>query len=156
MFIETLETACPDGFEWRLDILENDGHVPVASLNNGLLSLFPDFLITDALQDEGLEAVDRHYRNLTRRYGFRIETPEEVLFHMAYTLKSRKDYPGAVELFIALIGRYPKSYRAHHFLGETYEEAGDRESAVRCYRKTLELNPDFDRAKKKLENILKN
>ena len=154
-FVETLKKLSVQGFGWELDRLDRDGHVPVSSLNYGLLSLFPDFYATDDLKNKGLKAVDNHYKKLTQRYGFHIEAPEEVLFHMSYTLQQNKNFEKAVDMFKELIYRYPGSFLAHFYLGRTYEELGEMKSAEKYFIKTLELNPDFQPAKNKLQMIRK-
>ncbi len=46
-FAELLGEIAPKNFHWKMELLEQDGHVPIASLNNGLLWLFPDFWVSD-------------------------------------------------------------------------------------------------------------
>ena len=155
-FAEILRDEAPEEFQWTLDFLEKDGHVPITSLNNGLLTLFPDFFTDDELREKGLPVVDAHYNELSRRYGFSIPAPEEVLFNMSYTEKREKNYDKAIELFLILIKRYPASLRGHFFLAETYREKGDAAQAERYYLKALEIDPDFQAAKKRLDLLREN
>jgi tetratricopeptide (TPR) repeat protein len=49
-------------------------------------------------------------------------------------------------------------YEAPHFpwvnLGRVYEKVGPWEEAIRCYRKALEVTPDYDEAKQRLKALL--
>ena len=48
---------------------------------------------------------------------------------------------------------YPESERAQYYLAETFRRNSNIDSAVVYFEKTLELDPDFTRAKDKLEAI---
>jgi len=154
-FYEFLKDSAPKGFNLLLEDLPKDGHVPVTSLNNGLLFIFPDFLASDDLKALGFEAVDRHFADLGNRYGFPLKTPEEVIFDMCYAPMRGKKYLEAIELFKVLLERYPTSMRGHFFLGEAYRYIGELTQAETMYKKCLELDPDFPRAKARLESLYK-
>jgi predicted alpha/beta superfamily hydrolase len=154
-FKEFLSNKAPSGFEWHLDYLENDGHVPIPSLNNGLLFLFADYFLSEVQRLKGLEWVDNHYRELSKRYGFEITAPEEVLFFLCHNYKQQKEYSNAINLFTVLLDRYPSSLRGHYFLGEVYEEKGLVGRAIACFAAALEINPEFAAARMKLENLKK-
>ena len=149
-FVKMLEEKAPQDFKWILDYLEQDGHVPITSLNNGLLALFPDYYVDDELRKKGLPKVDAHYDKLSKKYGFSITTSEEVIFNMSFSKKQQKKYDEAIAIFIILLKRYPQSVRGHFFLGETYREKGDMDKAKGYYLKTLEIDPDFEAAKRRL------
>lgn len=150
-----LNEISPDDFDWNFEIIENDIHVPITSLNNGLLALFPDYMASDDLKREGLAAVDQHYKNLAQRYGYLIEAPEEVLFNMSYSLKQEKKLRESINLFKVLLERFPSSARGAFFLAEAYREFGDVRSAKKMYKKALELNPEFNAAKRRLKELEK-
>ena len=157
-FKKILESQAPKDLIWRIDLIENEVHVPFASLNEGLLALFPDYMVTDEMKAQGLEVVDKHYRNLTKKHGFTINTKEEILFDMAYQRKQQKNYAESISIFKALTERYPASVRGFFFLGETYLEKQDDDSAKTCFKKVLEMDPDsrfHTRAKARLEKLKK-
>ena len=49
----------------------------------------------------------------------------------------------------------PQSANAYDSLGEAYMKAGDNEKAIKNYKKSLELNPENNNAKKMLEKLKK-
>jgi tetratricopeptide (TPR) repeat protein len=75
------------------------------------------------------------------------QIPEMIVI---YTRRQQNHRDDAIDLFRILLERYPSSWRAHFFLGETYFEMGDTERAVECYEKALELRPELERAKQRL------
>lgn len=156
IFSRMLKDKSSEDFNWTAEFLKNDGHVPITSLNNGLLAIFPDYFIEDEVKDQGLQMVDSHYEKLSQRYGFTIQAPEEALFYICYQHKRKKEYEQAIRNFEILCRRYPQSVRGYYYQGETYREMGDLENACRCYLKSLEIDPDFEAAKKQLLQIREN
>jgi predicted alpha/beta superfamily hydrolase len=152
-FVKLLEQKAPSGLVWKLEYLERDGHVPIASFNNGLLTLFPDFFVSPELESQGLQAINRHFEGLTQRYGFKLETPEEALFSLAYNLRQKEKRQEAIDVFRVLLERYPRSVRSYFFLAETYLDMGQREGALANYKKALEIDPDFSRAKTRVKEL---
>ena len=74
-------------------------------------------------------------------------------------LISKKDFSQALNCFDRAATIRPDYIGAHHQKGMAYELLGDREKALRCWEKTLELDPDNEQAqqnKARLLNIIEN
>ncbi len=78
--------------------------------------------------------------------------PENGLNRFGYEILSR-DAVEAVALFELNVRLHPDSWNVYDSLGEAYAAAGQRESAIRAYRHSLELNPDNQNAVAKLERL---
>lgn len=152
-FVKTLEAKAPASLSWKAQYLENEGHVPVGTLNDALLTLFSDYRIPEEVKAQGLAAVDQYYAGLTKKFGFELTASEETLFNMAYRFKQSKQSSRAIRIFKVIQERYPNSWRGHFFLGETYQEVGNTAEAVKCFEKTLEVNPELEAAKRKLAEL---
>ncbi len=61
----------------------------------------------------------------------------------------------ALDIFKMNVSLFPKSANAYDSLGEAYLNRGDPESAIRCYRKSLELNPENTNASEQLKRLVK-
>jgi Flp pilus assembly protein TadD len=61
----------------------------------------------------------------------------------------------AVAVFELNAREYPDAWNPHDSLGDAYAAAGDTDAAVRSYRRSLELNPGNENAKKMLEKLTK-
>jgi tetratricopeptide (TPR) repeat protein len=81
--------------------------------------------------------------------------PEEYLLAIGYGLLGRNKVNEAIEFFSFVVEEYPQSADAYDSLGEAYMTAGKKELAIENYRKSLELNPDNENAKKMLEQLQK-
>ncbi|MBN1273477.1 MAG: tetratricopeptide repeat protein [Candidatus Aminicenantes bacterium] len=152
-FDKYIKDAAPPKFKYHLEFLKMDGHVPLASLNNGLLWMFPDFWVCDKMKAEGLAAVDNHFEKLSQRYGFDMEAPEEVLFSMSYDLLRQKKIDESRALGQTLLKRYPYSPRGWFVLAEYHRLQKDLDKAREFYKKALEIDPEFVPAKRRLEII---
>lgn len=61
----------------------------------------------------------------------------------------------ALEVFKLNVSLFPESANTYDSLGEAYLVRGDTDSAVRCYKKSLELNPENTNAIQRLNQLLK-
>jgi tetratricopeptide repeat protein/WD40 repeat protein len=67
---------------------------------------------------------------------------ESVFTQLGYNLIHSCDSETAVEVFNLATELYPDSWNTWDSLADAYKNAGDREQAVRCYEKALEINPE--------------
>ncbi len=81
---------------------------------------------------------------------------EDVLnwlgYHFLYWWGREED---ALEVFKLNVSLFPDSANAYDSLGEAYLIRGDTDSAIRCYEKSLELNPSNSNATQRLKQIRK-
>jgi len=72
------------------------------------------------------------------------------LFHCNITIE---DANGFEDLIILNTENYPNSFNAFDSLGEVYEFLGEKTKAIENYTKSLELNPDNEHAKMRIETL---
>jgi CubicO group peptidase (beta-lactamase class C family) len=80
--------------------------------------------------------------------------PEGTLNQVGYSLMGTKKIDDAVLVFQKNVALHPGSWNAYDSLGEAYMKSGDKDLAVKNYRKSIELNPANENglaALKKLE-----
>jgi len=66
---------------------------------------------------------------------------EGELNQYGYELLQQGAHDKAIEVFVLNTERYPKSANAWDSLGEGYATRGDNKNAVKCFKKSLALNP---------------
>ena len=66
---------------------------------------------------------------------------EAELNNYGYQLVNQQDYAKAIEIFTLNTQRYPKSANCWDSLGEGYALKGDKENAIKNFKKALALNP---------------
>jgi len=65
-------------------------------------------------------------------------------------LLNEKSVSEAIDLFALNVKLNPTSWSAYDSLGEGYALAGDKKSAIKNYKKSLDLNPENEAGKKAL------
>ncbi len=144
----------PAGFQWKVDLIENAGHVSFITLNNGLLYIFSECTMKAERKKLSIPEIRSHFERLSAEYGFTVIPQAGDLFDMAIDKKNEKEYDRAIELFKYLISLYPGSEIYHYVIGQTYQLKGDIDLAKESFIESLKINPDFKQAKTALEKII--
>jgi CubicO group peptidase (beta-lactamase class C family) len=122
--------------------------VPVA--DNAENRAFTDEIIKLTLE-KGLGVATESFQKRNKK----IDLLEDVINAKGYDLMKEKKLKEAIEIFKLNVFAFPQSANAFDSLGEAYLEAGDKQSAVENYKKSLLLNPKNENARevlKRLEN----
>ena len=145
-FTSMLETKDVSGLEWHYEVMKNDNHgtVPLKSLYSGLETLYKDWQIKRALADQGIKAVEEHYKKLSDRFGYRVEIPENTLNAMGYRAMGQKNNALAIEFFLHNVKLYPESANVYDSLGEGYESAGKLDLAKQNYEKAVQRGTELN------------
>jgi tetratricopeptide (TPR) repeat protein len=103
---------------------------------------------------EGAAAAEVFYREHKQRHPDRWgKTTEAEINRAGYELLGQHQTEAAIAAFRLNADSYPRSPNVHDSLGEAYLQAGDREHAIACYRKALEVEPGFRNAQRMLEQL---
>lgn len=151
-FIKVLKLS-PAGFRYKVDLIENSGHVPFATLNNALLYFFSECTMNAETKKLNIPEIKSRFEKLSAEYGFTVVPKAGVLFDMAIDKKNEKEFDRAIELLVYLNNLYPGSEMYHYILGLTYLQKGDVDRAKESFGASLKINGDFIQAKKELEKI---
>lgn len=105
--------------------------------------------------EEGIDATIAAYRQLRERFYGRgaLDFGEGALNGFGYVLLGEGRAEDAVAIFQLNVEQYPESANAWDSLGEAYLAAGDRARAEEAYGKSLELDPENENAREKLNEI---
>jgi CubicO group peptidase (beta-lactamase class C family) len=88
----------------------------------------------------GLQAVAR-YRELKEKSRAQYDFREPELNGLGYLLLQRGRVDDAIQIFQLNVEEYPASWNAYDSLGEAYAAHGNRDLAIKNYKKSIELNP---------------
>jgi|HubBroStandDraft_6_1064221.scaffolds.fasta_scaffold01780_15 hypothetical protein len=94
------------------------------------------------IQNKGIEAAIRQYRDLMAAQPEAYDTSEEEFIGLGYQLIRQKGYKEAIEIFKLSVEVYPASYNTYDSLAEAYMDNGDRDLAIENYKASLQLNPN--------------
>lgn len=144
----TMEEKAPAGLEWEFRLMKEEDHgsVPHRSTYYGLENIFKDWKGVDnplvLYEKGGLEAINAHYQRMRDKFNLKdLKAPESLINDLGYQLLAANRPAEAIEVFKQNVEEYPKSSNVYDSLGEGYKENGQKEEAIKFYRKSLALNP---------------
>jgi tetratricopeptide (TPR) repeat protein len=103
----------------------------------------------------GVKNAIAHYREIKNTAPEKYDFGETQLNILGYQLLSNSRLGDAIEIFKLNVEMFPHAFNTYDSLGETYMNAGNKELAIENYKKSLELNPDNENAKKMLQQLQK-
>lgn len=141
----------PEG--WKVRYLEEISEGPFTMDGHPIEVDSQGRRFTRAYWDGGLDSLRAAYRSFRAARPDAIPFEEGTLNDLGYRLLMLGRIPDAIGVFELNVEAYPSSSNAYDSLGEGYLMAGDRVSAVRNYRRSLELNPENQNAIRMLEQL---
>lgn len=107
-------------------------------------------LLADGRVDEAKALFERRSRDAPGALLF----GERALNRLGYEFLRRRSEPRtAIAIFELNAERHPESWNVWDSLAEGHMAAGDRQAAIDLYEKSLEMNPDNNNAKQKLNEL---
>ena len=140
-FETIIKTKSPKGLDFLYVKMEDESHgsIPHLSIYNGLQWIYSGWRLTDETLKKGLIAVDDHYKELSIKYGYKINTPEYVINILGYNYLRKEQFDEAIKVFHENVKRFPTSANVYDSLGEAYEKNGQYKKAENNYRKAVEI-----------------
>ena len=105
------------------------------------------------VREQGSEAAIKQYYELKRSQPDVYDFHERELNLFGYALLAENRVKEAIDIFKLNVAEYPQSFNTYDSLGEAYLANGDRELAIKNYRKSLEMNPKNTNAADVLKKI---
>ena len=128
----------------------------IFSILHGLEARMPRPSIVEVLkQDASGAAIVAQYRELRKTSADAYDFREADLNTVGYRLLTRGRVDDAIEVFKLNVEMYPKSANPYDSLGEAYAVKGDKELALKNYRKSVELDPNNKNAIDAIERLEK-
>ena len=132
------------------------GAHPLFSLN--LMSDYPaydspEMEVNQTFMRQGFDAAFKKYEELKALHPGSNIIQESFLNNFGYTLLRKNRTEEAIKIFTLNVELFPESFNVYDSLGEAYLKAGNNESAINNYLRSLKLNPENEsgiRALKKL------
>ncbi len=106
-----------------------------------------------ALFADGVKALQNKFESLQKRQPDFTQYAEHVLNELGYELLGMKKNKDAIAIFKINVEAFPESWNVYDSLGEAYMINGDKESAIKNYEKSIELNPQNSNGKNTLKKL---
>ena len=104
------------------------------------------------IKEKGVDAAVARYRQMKQRYPAEYFN-EVTLNTLGYQQLQAQHVPEAIALFKLNVEMYPNGFNTYDSLAEGYMAQGDREAAIRNYRKSMALNPNNTNAVSMLKKL---
>lgn len=136
---DLLRKTGPDGLEIDFQHWtdEDHGSIVMRAYLAGVRKTFYGWQPGPAVQN--LAALRAHYSKLSKRYGYRISPPENLVNQFGYALLRSEKIDEAVEAFEENVILYPQSANVYDSLAEALEKKGARSKALANYEKAYKM-----------------
>ena len=104
------------------------------------------------IKEKGVDAAIAIYRQMKQRYPAEYFN-EVTLNTLGYQQLQAQHVSEAIALFTLNVEMYPNGFNTYDSLAEGYMVRGDREAAIKNYRKSLALNPKNTNAVSMLKKL---
>ncbi len=118
---------------------EDHGTTPYLTVFSGLKFIFGEWQFPPEMLQTDLDAIDGHYKKISKKYGIAVVTPEPVINALGYRYLQSGEQEKAITTFKENVKRYPQSANVYDSLGEAYENYGDTDKALKNYQKAVSL-----------------
>jgi predicted alpha/beta superfamily hydrolase len=141
---KSLTAKAPKDFRWEAARFPDETHGSTVLLAHyaGLRSIFSDWPMPHdetGMPIGGMSGIDKHYHELSQRYGYPIPVPENVINGLGYRLLGANKFDEAISVLQRNVERYPGSANVYDSLGDAYESAGKLDLALQNCRKAVEV-----------------
>jgi uncharacterized protein len=160
---KTLTAKAPKDFRWDSARYpdETHGSTVLRAHYAGLRMVFADWPMprdSTGMPQGGMAGLEKHYRELSQRYGYHIELPENAVNGLGYQLMGAKKFDEAIAVFQRNVELYPGSANVYDSLGEGYENAGKLDLATQSFQKAIDVgaktgDPGLDSFKDHLKRV---
>ena len=103
--------------------------------------------------EKDVQAAIKQYHELKSKQSDGYDFREPELNMLGYQLLNMKRPKEAIEIFKLNVEAYPKASNTYDSLAEAYMANGDKELAIKNYKKSLELNPKNENAIEALKKL---
>ncbi len=157
----TLITRVPDEKNVVI-LLNNTGGAALNKITRAINAIlddkpykFPKLSIASAIMEtyskEGVEKGHEQYEKLKKDPEYKLNQRE--MNRTGYGLLQSDKIKEAIDVFMINVTEFPDSANAYDSLGEAYLADGQKELALKNYKKAVEMDPKNENAKKIIEEL---
>jgi len=111
-----------------------------------------DMELQKMLQQKGVDSAIAYLKKMKKNYPQGL-IAEGLLNKLGYSRLNNGDIAGAIKLFFLNAEMYPNSYNTYDSLAEAYMKNGNKQEAIKNYKRSLQLNQQNKNAEKMLKTL---
>jgi CubicO group peptidase (beta-lactamase class C family) len=104
------------------------------------------------ISEKGSSYFRENFETVLKKGGYQIRSSNQLNM-VGYNLLFDHRTDMAIDIFELNVQLFPEDANIHDSLGEAYMVKGDYEKSRKMYNKALEIDPNFDNAKKMLQKL---
>lgn len=151
-----IEAGIPNA---KREIIFKAGHlIPLEqpeAFNASVLIFLSSLEFFDILNSQGVDSAVQYFHKKRKNNPDIILFEEREMNLLGYRYLQNGKIKDAIELFKLNTIAYSNSWNVYDSLGEAYLHNGQKDLAIKNYKKSLELNPQNTNAQEKLRSIKK-
>ncbi|MFK7846768.1 MAG: alpha/beta hydrolase-fold protein [Rhodothermales bacterium] len=154
--VAVLEEKAPAELDWHFSRYDDEDHVSLfhPAIYDALESIFDGWTIPEQhLTDHDVSIAQRHYAQLSTKFGFNIKVPESIYTTLGYRILAEREFSYAQWTFEQQLMDYPESSEAHVGMGDAYLLQGEIDKAATSYQQALQLNAMQERVQAILKGL---
>lgn len=139
--LKTLETKSPEKFRWVGKGFPEETHasITLTAQIDALRKLYEGYRLHNDLLVNGFKFAEKHFDEISKKLGYTIPVPEEVINNFGYEALNNGNIQEAIEFFKRNIEQNPTSANAFDSMADAYEEAGMWDEALKSSERAVEL-----------------
>jgi imidazolonepropionase-like amidohydrolase len=110
-------------------------------------------VLAATIKEKDVASAVQQYHDLKSTQPAKYDFDADDLLGLGYRLLGAKRIADAIEIFKLTVEVAPDYYNAYDSLAEAYMDHGDKELAIKNYRRSLDLDPDNANATQKLKQL---
>ena len=161
-FVTVLKNYAPPGFLWKYNSMNKENHstTPHRSIYDGLEWMYEGWALTQTDVNSGLSGLERHYAQLSEKFGYAMEPSEALVNTFGYGLLRNVQFTEAIKVFQFNIRKHPESANVYDSMADAYEFIDELDLALQnceqaCKNSKKISDPNLPFYKKHLENVKK-
>lgn len=111
--------------------------------------------LIETIREKDVEAAANQYRELKKEKSSKFDFQPDELNRLGYALLEKDRFDDAIKIFALNVETYPEYANGYDSLAEAYAAKGDKKQAIKCYAKSLELDPGNVNAIERLNELIK-
>jgi len=109
--------------------------------------------VARTLREQDVAAAVKKYYDLKKNQQASYDFAEPELNNLGYMLLEEQKFKDAIEIFKLNVEAYPQGFNTYDSLAEAFMKDGQRELAIKNYKRSLELNPRNTNAVEMLKKL---
>ncbi|MBU8922842.1 MAG: hypothetical protein KOO63_13580 [Bacteroidales bacterium] len=153
-FAEMTSRLAPGNLDLNMIYIDdNEDFIPSPNQKDGLKNLFADYKFPEDRKVDRLKDFTSHYDALSAKLGFDVGYPELPMVFKAVDLNRRGRTVEAVEMLEFLLEENPRSLNGLWQLANIKRGQGERDDAIKLFRRCLEIMPNMTPAREMLNSL---